>query len=193
MEILTSLQVHLLFNFYKRNLTSIKDNPDNKSIDTWILNIGLTFNEDSRRQLHTEYQGFEKTYHRFMLKLARANKCHVFGWLGMGNELTGNRPHAHILTMMKFDHLRPDVSDLLIDDLWKYSDKPVDIKLWDGVETVLFYNYSTTVKRNSFGDVDSHYHYMKPTTVYHPRRTVCRQGNCETCKFFPPPSEFGVK
>ena len=201
MEILSQNQVWEIFLWYKARYNTITNNSivrdeegrpiyESTINDTWILNITLTFTKEARKKLRQQPNGIVRAYHRFLIKVAQQNKCHCFGWIGIEDDLV--LEHAHILLLFRWDGIRPTenpLGDLQIKDLWNHG--IVDVKIWDGKPFAVFYDYASTRKHNAYGDVDTHYHYVVPTYVYHPRRSSCRNGTCQTCKSFPSPDYFG--
>ncbi len=215
MKILTHPQVNELFQYYFSQYTAMEEidealkdvyNKDNvieedgrfyiPPQDTWILNITLTLEQENRRILKQQENGILRSYHRFLIKLANATNSHIFGWIGTEDDMV--REHSHILALMKWDRLKRPSNPLkfkeTIAKLW--NNGRTDVKLWDGKPNALFYNYSHSSKYSKLGkvwDKEAHYHYVLPTTVYHPRRAKCKKGVCDVCKSFPSPSYFGVE
>ena len=153
-----------------------------------VINITLTFRSEDRKRLKEEDNGFLRAYNRFMLKLAKANKCHCFGWFAMEslsfsmktNELVGE--HCHILCACVFDSIAPMFDQIIVKDLWPFSnEKETVVQFWDGRKDLLDYNY---------GLQTDHAHNVVPTQVYHPRKAKCRNGDCEICNSFPTPDEI---
>lgn len=201
MKLLTHIQVNELFMWYRsqHNLLQLTEGEGKErkhyieDNDTWILNITLTLDNEKRRLLKDSDGGILRSYHRFLIKLANATNSHIFGWIGIEDDMV--REHAHILALMRWEkNRRPeDPMNINIDKLW--NNGKTDVKIWDGSKSALFYDYSYTYKYEKMGkvwDKQAHYHYVVPTTVYHPRRAKCRKGKCDVCKSFPQPSYFKV-
>lgn len=179
MQILNKVQQHNLYVYLKSYL----GNPN-----ACLINITLTFSRENRLKLREVDNGFLKAYNRFMMKLAKANKCHCFGYFAMEslsfsmrkNDLVGE--HCHILALCLFDNLAPIFSQMIIKDLWPYSEsKHTWVQQWDGNKKLIEYNYGLT---------QDHAHNVVPTRVYHPRRRTCQIGTCKTCKGFPNPEDL---
>ena len=180
MLILKDFQIDRL----RERLLKHKDNNPNAC----VINITLTFRDEDRKRLKEEDNGFLRAYNRFMLKLAKANKCHCWGWFAMEslsfsmktNQLVGE--HCHILCACVFDSIAPMFDQIIVKDLWPFAnEKETVVQFWDGKTDLLDYNYG--LRRD-------HFHNTVPTRVYHPRRKKCRDGDCEICNSFPTPEQI---
>ena len=156
-----------------------------------IINLTLTFDNQSRRTLRHDDQNWNKYVsegRKLMMRMSRQRKVHVFGYIATETNSISSKTeelvgaHLHILMAVKFDHIAPLISQDDIAHLWKWSSaEQVVVQAWDGDNKLINYNYGT------FPD---HFHDVTITSVFHPRRASCRNGTCETCTLFPTPSSI---